>query len=485
MLDKILNQNQGAVMPANVANAPDTLEGRATRAGWMQGTRAKIEDTLAANKDNREQGYLDLAGNLDKREERKLAMGEEAFDWKRTDHSRQTAIQIGMQQAAQENGYEGVIDYLKTADPDRAIEYTNKKLSLDQKMLQTDTMKALAPAQQANALIEGYGVMGRMGQAILNAPAGDRSAMYEHMKPILGAVMGQDNVPGSLEEAKSTLLLGAGQFNPNSQLFQANNQLLGIKTDLGQTIDALTQAHNMFGSNDPRTQALQQQMNMLAENGGMKLSDIAKLKVQKENNATTGEKGLRNEWNGQTKDFNKLTGFYSSLAHAIRGGENIDPTSGKPQGPNDVMTMYYYAHMLSPASTLKPGAMGTLENMAGVPDAVKVKYNQVLNGNKLSPEERAAMLDSATSVWNANKKGYDTTKAGYNDIITNKGWNPQNVFIAQSPLDQLNLGPQVPDGLVKAAQKAVAQGMPVDKANAIVQQQMQKIQQMSQQPGNK
>lgn len=480
MLNKILQSGGNPAMPTDIANNQGTMEGRAAAAGWLQGTRAKIEDTLSANKDNRDQGYLNLAGNLDVREEKKLEMSQEAFDWKRQDVHRQQAISLGMQQAAAENGYEGVIDYLKTADPERALEFTNKKLDLDQKMLSTDTMKSLAPVQQANALVEGYGVFGRMGQALLNAPEQDRAPMYEQMKPIMAAVMGKDNVPGTLQEAVPTLLLGSGQFNPNSQLFQANNMMLGVKSEMGQTIDALSASNAKFGPNDPRTQALQQQMNNLAEGGGMTLAQIAKLKVDKQNDATTGEKGLRNEWSNHNKDFDKLTGFYSSLAHSVRGGEQIDPLSGKPQGPNDVMTMYYYAHMLSPQSTLKPGAMGTLENMAGVPDEVKVKYNQVLNGAKLSHEERGAMLDSATSVWNANKKMYDTAKSGYQDIVTNKGWNPQNVFVANSPLEQLNLGPQIPDGLVKAAQKAVAQGMPVEQANKIVQDQMSKIQQAKQ-----
>lgn len=140
----------------------------------------------------------------------------------------QQQIQQGMSQAAQTGGYSGVIDYLRTADPDRAMKFEDAKNTLDQHMMQSSVMSALLPGEKAKALAEGYGVLGKMGGAILQAKPADRQAMYDQMQPIIKTI--NPNAPSDVASAAPMFMLANAQADPN------NNQYLSQKTlALGNT----------------------------------------------------------------------------------------------------------------------------------------------------------------------------------------------------------------------------------------------------------
>lgn len=455
-------------MPGNIANAQGTpLQQSAAQYGWMQGTKARIQDELSINKDIRDTGYLGLAQNEDARAEKDSSMKQEAFGWKREDRQRDQMIQQGIAQAGQEGGYEGVIDYLKQADPERAIDFTNKKLALDRNMMTTDTMKALAPSQQAAAMVEGYGIFGRMSQALLQAPEEDRDGMYKHILPILKQV--NPYAPEQLDhDAKDMLLLGAAQYDPNSRLFSATKELNTFNTKLGQMTQDAAKAAQLYGSNDPKSIALQQAVLSAGENNGMTAAQAAALQLKQQGDQVGGETALRNEFGKNNANFTKVANFYQQTMQSIK--DSKDPMTGKVQGPNDIGLIYNVAHMLNPQSMLKPGAIATLENTGGWSDEARQQYNKVLNGQKLTPEERDAYAHTATGIYEANKRSYDTMKAGYQDIVTQNGYRPQQVFVNSTPLTQLDTGPKVPDDLQRMAEQAVAQGADPKAVNARMQQ---------------
>ena len=143
------------------------------------------------------------------------------------EQSEQTDLQLrnGMQQAMGVGGFNGVIDYLKVADPVKAMAFQNAKDDMDQSMMKTDVMRAQTPVDIAKAMVEGYGVIGKMGSAILQSPDADRSALYQQIKPILQTVLGKDGTPDQWgTDAAHTLLLGAAQASPSNDIYALQKQ---------------------------------------------------------------------------------------------------------------------------------------------------------------------------------------------------------------------------------------------------------------------
>ena len=193
------------------------------------------------------------------------------------DEQRALTTQNGMQQAAQMGGFNGVIDYLKVSDPVKAMQFIDAKNNMDQNMMKTDVMRALQPAQIGQAMIEGYGVIGKMGSAILNAPDADKAALYQQIKPILQTVLGKDGTPDVFNaDAVHTLMLGAAQASPSNDYYalQKSNGLANTTTNQLFKDIATLQSQGATVDNSPHLATLVMQARasqMTAQQTGVEL----------------------------------------------------------------------------------------------------------------------------------------------------------------------------------------------------------------------
>jgi len=213
--------------------APIVPAGADPSLGWMQGVMAAKDLQFKQNEDANRKGMLDIAQHGDIREERVSMHGAESFDWKRQDRAQEQFIQQGMATSFQQGGYEGVIDFLGANDPQRAMDFTKQKLELDASIMGNKVMQSLVPSKQAEAMVEGYNVIGKMGQSLLNAPEQDRSGMYQHMLPIIKTI--NPNASDGLDSnAINMFMLAAGQAMPESQLFGAQRAQLTSESAMGK-----------------------------------------------------------------------------------------------------------------------------------------------------------------------------------------------------------------------------------------------------------
>lgn len=187
-------------------------------------------------------GFLDgwLKASADSRANQAQANANQSQTNENEDHSQKReqyldnrAIQLGMRQSAAAGGYSGVIDFLKSADPERAMQYQTAKDNMDQNMMKTDMMQALLPNEKAKAMVEGYGIIGKMGMAMMNAPESERDDLYQKVKPIIGTVLGQDNTPSQWgTDAAHIMMLGAAQASDANQLYKANSDATQVHSSL-------------------------------------------------------------------------------------------------------------------------------------------------------------------------------------------------------------------------------------------------------------
>jgi len=172
----------------------------------------------------------------------------------------QQTIQQGMADAAQQGGYDGVIDYLKTADPEKAIAFHAMKLQLDNSIMQNDVMKAQLPTALDQAMLDTYKLGSRFATAIANAPADQQPAMYQQALPMLQKVLGPD-IPktyGPQAQAMGLLLTGLG--SPENMLY-ANQGIAALTDDkMNQLNIAKQEAVKKYGAGSDVVQQIQNEI---------------------------------------------------------------------------------------------------------------------------------------------------------------------------------------------------------------------------------
>ncbi len=303
---------------------------------YMDDSALSGVDPSTVNKDWVD-GYL--ASKDSKRSDAELGMKQEAMSYMRTDREKKRMIDDGMVVAAQKGGFNGVIDYLETADPDRAQTFTDAKLDLDRKMMQNDMYKTLAPIEKAKALMEGYGAMGKMGFALLKAPENERQSMYKTMLPMLKAI--NPDAPNSLnQDSVNMFQLAISQATPENQMFGIETGIKNLKGKVGDAIVGKAYLLKQgFSPDSPEVMAYDKQLiGNSVDQEKLELSK-ARLELQKEqsaqgrvNTAKTAFLKIQNELIESEKTFNNFNTLYKDPARGKQGYANAVTQTVKASG---------------------------------------------------------------------------------------------------------------------------------------------------------
>jgi hypothetical protein len=436
-------QNQSNVNPANASNngvlpdgtaIPGYMGGQAGGGMLGGGVPAPIPmNNVDPNSPNPNpqhpidaswvQGYLlrqqnDRANQENARQQDTQSMMDTKFAQSNQDRTKKQIIDIGMQKAAQQGGYEGVIQYLKIADPDRAMSFDSQKKDLDAKILRNDTMKTTLDSQKQNAMFESYGVLGKMGMAILKAAPEDREAMYNQMKPMIKQVV--PDAPDDLQAAVPMFMLGAAQAMPASQLFATQASVASLQSKQGVLLDDITKAASTYGTDSEQVKLLQSELqnNMIDEH--MKQVKAATLDQQ---NGATIANNLSNINARTNKDAIQMKTAFDNLS-----ATTDEPSSpNEAMGPNDLNLTMNALKIFNPQMRINPNTLKLVGDASSIPAEALQKYNKVLQGGTLAPEERKALRDMASKTYQARMRAYDASQAEISRAATANGIDPGQV----------------------------------------------------------
>lgn len=159
-------------------------------------------------------------------------------------------------------------------------------------------------------------------------------------------------------------------------------------------------------------------------------------------------KDLRKEFTQQSKDF---FGVNESMAR-IRSSAN------DPSAAGDLSLIFNYMKVLDPGSVVRETEFATAQNAAGVPERVRAKYNQVINGERLAPDQRADFVDRAEKIFEGQRAIHSRRVDEYSRIAKSIGADPMQVIV--DPLiDRRPQGPGLnqpaPDAFVESPQMGV------------------------------
>ena len=121
---------------------------------------------------------------------------------------------------------------------------------------------------------------------------------------------------------------------------------------------------------------------------------------------------------------------------------------GTPAG--DIALIFGFMKIQDPGSTVREGEYATAENSASIPDRVRQAYNKAIEGDKLTPEQRADFLNTARAQFEANyRRPYLDQERFYRGVVERSGLVPDDVLfdaLGEFRTPQTATGGAIPGG---------------------------------------
>lgn len=122
-------------------------------------------------------------------------------------------------------------------------------------------------------------------------------------------------------------------------------------------------------------------------------------------------------------EYTKLTGDYRSVSQAY---DRI--VSAQNTGPGDIALIFNYMKMLDPGSTVREGEFATAQQSGGIPTAIVNMYNNAVNGERLTDEQRASFTSQAADLLGAAKKSEAAARESLMPVVNYYKLDPARVF---------------------------------------------------------
>lgn len=135
------------------------------------------------------------------------------------------------------------------------------------------------------------------------------------------------------------------------------------------------------------------------------------------------EVNLRREFNNrqEVKDFRTVQSAYNSVQAAARN----------PSAAGDLSLIFAYMKILDPGSVVREQEFANAQNAAGVPDQIRNRYNQILNGQRLNPNQRRDFLNQANNLFQTRRQTYANVENEYRGYAESYGVSPDRVAPVQ------------------------------------------------------
>ena len=134
---------------------------------------------------------------------------------------------------------------------------------------------------------------------------------------------------------------------------------------------------------------------------------------------------LRGEFIKATQGFADVTDSYGRIQASVED----------PSAAGDLALIFNYMKVLDPGSTVREGEFATAQNSAGVPERMRASYNRVINGERLSDDQRNDFFQRAGKLYNKALQTYQGREREYHGLAERMGFDPRQIFIQRQVLE--------------------------------------------------
>lgn len=111
---------------------------------------------------------------------------------------------------------------------------------------------------------------------------------------------------------------------------------------------------------------------------------------------------------------------------------------GNAQG--DIGLVYGYMKMLDPGSVVREGEFATAQNSGGIDTTIVNMYNKILNGERLTPEQRQQFASAAESLYQQSAANLADTNKQYQGFAEQYGVPADRFMVQPEKYEPLKLG---------------------------------------------
>ena len=150
------------------------------------------------------------------------------------------------------------------------------------------------------------------------------------------------------------------------------------------------------------------------------------------------EGDMRKEFNALpvVKDFNKVRTAY----------EKVKQAGANPSPAGDLSLIFNYMKILDPGSVVREGEFANAQNAGGIDTKIRNLYNQVIDGTRLSPDQRQDFLNQSKNAALAEFKGAKEALDQYKGLAANSGLRVDQIIPSNYLQIEEELSPSNPKG---------------------------------------
>lgn len=139
------------------------------------------------------------------------------------------------------------------------------------------------------------------------------------------------------------------------------------------------------------------------------------------------EADFRKEFNSlpEVKDFNKVRPQFNTLRDLVR--------KQNPTAQDDIAIIFNYMKLLDPSSVVREHEFANAQNAAGIPDNIRNAYNKAQTGQRLNPDQRKNLLQTAYGYYKNYRQSYNQQAENYRGYARDNGINPDRVARTYTP----------------------------------------------------
>lgn len=261
-------------------------------------------------------------------------------------------------------------------------------------------------------------MLGDMSYAILNERDPENQAVMFDKQKQLASSLGIDFPFADTwgKEAALQQQLIMAHALPATEMFKSKQEMMQAKSDVGKILQDKRSALEAGDTNGA---------NLLDASAKAKYGEIAQsaanLLQTKLDGVYNKEDTLRKEFNGLTADFREKQDAFNRLDKLVQGGDEKAGTVGA--GAYDTALIFNFMLSIGAGPVIRENEFNLAESIGGLPAKFQIAASKVLQGERLTPETRQAMLMAGQDSYMASKEGYDQTAKSYKDIAITRGIN--------------------------------------------------------------
>lgn len=142
---------------------------------------------------------------------------------------------------------------------------------------------------------------------------------------------------------------------------------------------------------------------------------------------------LRNEFAKQSKEFFQVTQSF----------QRVMDSASDPSAAGDLALIFNFMKTLDPGSVVRESEFATAQNAAGVPERIRAKYNNILEGERLSDKTRQDFVTRSIKIFTGQQKLQGGRVSEFSRLAKRAGLAPEDV-IFRLPVDVPETGQVAP-----------------------------------------